>query len=175
MLIQRLTATRMFKQLWGHPPSTQLHFSDPKTDGNDEVQEAPPVPPIPSQPDGEIHLSIAAEDLCKQFAPGRTKSRQLDPPPNWRTSVPKVESWCQLTKELQREGKKQWTSLTQVQKDEFKARVSGMKQKEQDWATTQATAPPVSRRTHSSQDVRRQMQGAQDEPEGVFPTGMAGK
>jgi hypothetical protein len=149
--------------------STQLHFSDSETDGNVEVQEAPPVLPIVLQPDGAIDLSIAAKDLCQQFAPARTKSRQLDPPPNWRTSVPKVESWYQLTNELQREEKKKWTSLTRAQKDESKARVPGMKQKEEDRATTQATAP-VSRRTRSSQDHRRRLQGTQEEPERVFPT-----
>jgi hypothetical protein len=155
-----------------HP--TQLHFSsESETDGNDEAQEATAVPPIVLQPNGVIDLSMAARDLCKQFAPARTKSRQLDPPPNWRTSVPKVESWYRLSKELQQEEKKKWTSLTRVEKEEFKARVPGMKQKEQDRATTRATAP-VSRRTRSSQDNRRRLQGTQEEPEGVFPTGMAG-
>jgi hypothetical protein len=87
------------------PDATHRHFLD--TSADDESQEATPappialppvppialplVPPIPSQPDGEIYLSIAARDLCKQFAPARTKSRQLDPPLNWRISVPKVE------------------------------------------------------------------------------------
>jgi hypothetical protein len=71
----------------------------------------PPVLPSASQPDGEIDLSIAARDLCKTFAPARTKTRQLDPPLNWRISVTKVEAWYQLTKELQQEEKKKWTEL----------------------------------------------------------------
>jgi hypothetical protein len=63
--------------------------------------------------------------------------------------------------------------MDRAQKADFKARVPGMTQKEQDRATTQATAP-VSRRTRSSQDNRRRPQATQEEPEGVFPTGMAG-
>jgi hypothetical protein len=107
------------------PDATHWHFPDTSTD--DEAQEAtpalpialppalpialPPVLPSASQPDGEIDLSIAARDLCKTFAPARTKTRQLDPPLNWRISVTKVEAWYQLTKELQQEEKKKWTEL----------------------------------------------------------------
>ena len=161
MLILRLTATRMLVQAAlgrgdeDRQPSNQVRFSDSENDDNDEVQESPLVLPIELQPDDETGSSTAAKELCKQFAPAaRTKSRQLDPPPSWRTSVPKVRSWCLLTKELQREEKKTRTRLTRVQKDERKVRVPGMKQKERDRAATQAAAP-ASCRTRSNQDNRR--------------------
>jgi hypothetical protein len=131
------------------------------------------VPPIASQPDGEIDLSITTKDLCNQFAPSGTKTRQLVPPLNWRISVVKAQSWHRLTKKLQREEKQKWINLSRVEKVDFKAQVPGMKQKEQDRAATQAAAL-VSQRTRSTVDNRRGSQATQEEPEGVFPTGMAG-
>jgi hypothetical protein len=100
------------------PDATHWHFPDTSTD--DEAQEAlgalshylrhPSITPVLQRITPDDRLVNCGGISAKNF-PARTKTRQLDPPLNWRISVTKVEAWYQLTKELQQEEKKKWTEL----------------------------------------------------------------